>query len=154
MEKNKKDLKKDRDRKRCNAIKELLEVHGINLQLIDEYKKDINEQKEKATCIRSSLSNASPLKGAVIAKDDMLIKALDKVKDLESELKATKEEVQKIKKAIKSIDDSLAKSIIMRVWVYRSDSLRALANEFKISKDTVWRKSDVALLSLYKKLIK
>lgn len=149
-----KDLKKDRDRKRCNATKALLEAHKINLELIDEYKKDINEQKEKASCIRSSLSNSSPFKGAGIAKDDMLIKALDKVKDLESELKATKEEAKKVKQAIKGIDDPLAKSIITRIWINRTDSMRSLATDLGLSHTMIWRKSDIALLSLYKKLIK
>lgn len=154
MNKQVKELKKAKDRQRCNTIKNQLEIYSLNLKLIDEYKKEISEKREELSTLRSGLGNTSEIKGGRVSKDDIIIRSLDYIKDLENELKATKKDTQKIKTAIKNIDDPLAKSIIMRIWVNKSDSMRSLANELNLSHTMIWRKSDSALLSLYKKLIK
>lgn len=154
MNKKVNELKKAKDRQRCNTIKNQLEIYSLNLKLIDEYQKEISEKREELSTLRSGLGNTSEIKGGRVSKDDIIIRSLDYIDDLENELKATKKDTQKIKTAIKNIDDPLAKSIIMRIWVNKSDSMRSLANELNLSHTMVWRKSDIALLSLYKQLIK
>lgn len=154
MNKKVNELKKAKDRQRCNTIKNQLEIYSLNLKLIDEYQKEISEKREELSTLRSGLGNTSEIKGGRVSKDDIIIRSLDYIEDLENELKATKKDTQKIKTAIKNIDDPLAKSIIMRIWVNKSDSMRSLANELNLSHTMVWRKSDTALLSLYKQLIK
>lgn len=154
MNKKVNELKKAKDRQRCNTIKNQLEIYSLNLKLIDEYQKEISEKREELSTLRSGLGNTSEIKGGRVSKDDIIIRSLDYIDNLENELKATKKDTQKIKTAIKNIDDPLAKSIIMRIWVNKSDSMRSLANELNLSHTMVWRKSDIALLSLYKQLIK
>lgn len=154
MNKKVNELKKAKDRQRCNTIKNQLEIYSLNLKLIDEYQKEISEKREELSTLRSGLGNTSEIKGGRVSKDDIIIRSLDYIENLENELKTTKKDTQKIKTAIKNIDDPLAKSIIMRIWVYKSDSMRSLANELNLSHTMVWRKSDTALLSLYKQLIK
>lgn len=154
MNKKVNELKKAKDRQRCNTIKNQLEIYSLNLKLIDEYQKEISEKREELSTLRSGLGNTSEIKGGRVSKDDIIIRSLDYIDNLENELKATKNDTQKIKTAIKNIDDPLAKSIIMRIWVNKSDSMRSLANELNLSHTMVWRKSDIALLSLYKQLIK
>ena len=154
MNKKVNELKKAKDRQRCNTIKNQLEIYSLNLKLIDEYQKEISEKREELSTLRSGLGNTSEIKGGRVSKDDIIIRSLDYIENLENELKATKKDTQKIKTAIKNIDDPLAKSIIMRIWVNKSDSMRSLANELNLSHTMVWRKSDTALLSLYKQLIK
>ena len=149
-----KDLIKLRDRKRCDTVKAILEAYDINLRLIDEYQKEIEEKKENINYLRSSLSNANEVKGSGMAKDDILIRDIDKITDLKNEIKIIKKENQQVKNAINSIDDPIAKSIIMRIWVKNIDSMRSLATALNLSHTMIWRKSDTALLSLYKKLIK
>ncbi len=154
MNKKVNELKKAKDRQKCNTIKNQLEIYSLNLKLIDEYQKEISEKREELSTLRSGLGNTSEIKGGRVSKDDIIIRSLDYIDNLENELKTTKKDTQKIKTAIKNIDDPLAKSIIMRIWVYKSDSMRSLANELNLSHTMVWRKSDIALLSLYKQLIK
>lgn len=154
MNKKVNELKKAKDRQRCNTIKNQLEIYSLNLKLIDEYQKEISEKREELSTLRSGLGNTSEIKGGRVSKDEIIIRSLDYIDDLENELKATKKDTQKIKTAIRNIDDPLAKSIIMRIWVNKSDSMRSLANELNLSHTMVWRKSDTALLSLYKQLIK
>ena len=154
MNKKVNELKKAKDRQRCNTIKNQLEIYSLNLKLIDEYQKEISEKREELSTLRSGLGNTSEIKGGRVSKDDIIIRSLDYIENLENELKATKKDTQKIKTAIKNIDNPLSKSIIMRIWVNKSDSMRSLANELNLSHTMVWRKSDTALLSLYKQLIK
>ena len=154
MNKQVREFKKAEDRQRCNTVKNQLEIYSLNLKLIDEYKKEINEKRDNISSLRSGLGNTSEIKGGRVSKDDVIIKVLDDIKDLENEVKATKKDIQKIKTAIKNIDDPLAEFIIMRIWVNKTDSMRSLANEFNLSHTMIWRKSDSALLSLYKQLIK
>ena len=154
MDKKVNELKKAKDRQRCNTIKNQLEIYSLNLKLIYEYQKEISEKKEELSTLRSGLGNTNEIKGGRVSKDDIIIRSLDYIEDLENELKATKKDTQKIKTAIKNIDNPLSKSIIMRIWVNKSDSMRSLANELNLSHTMVWRKSDTALLSLYKQLIK
>lgn len=149
-----KDLIKLKDRKRCNTVKAILETYDINLKLIDEYQKEIEEKNENINYLRSSLSNANEVKGSGMAKDDILIRDIDKITYLKNEIKIIKKENQQVKNAINSIDDPIAKSIIMRIWVKNIDSMRSLATALNLSHTMIWRKSDTALLSLYKKLIK
>ncbi len=154
MDKKVNELKKAKDRQRCNTIKNQLEIYSLNLKLIYEYQKEISEKTEELSTLRSGLGNTNEIKGGRVSKDDIIIRSLDYIEDLENELKATKKDTQKIKTAIKNIDNPLSKSIIMRIWVNKSDSMRSLANELNLSHTMVWRKSDTALLSLYKQLIK
>lgn len=154
MNKKVHELKKAKDRQRCNTIKNQLEIYSLNIKLIDEYQKEISEKREELSTLRSGLGNTSEIKGGRVSKDDIIIRSLDYIENLENELKTTKKDTKKIKTAIKNIDDPLAKSIIMRIWVNKSDSMRSLANELNLSHTMVWRKSDTALLSLYKQLIK
>lgn len=148
------DLKRDRDRKRCEVIKNELDVYGANLRLIDYYKKAIKDKRDRINGIRSGLGNTDPSKGGGCCQEDTIVKVLDEVKDLELAIRETWEEISPIRQAIKSLTDPKAKAIVMRVWVDRTDSMRELAMEYGMSKDAVWRKSDASLLSLYKKLIK
>lgn len=153
MEKNKKDLIKKRDRARCNTVKAILEAYRISLNLIDEYKKEIKEKQDKISYLRSSLSSLSEVKGSSMAKDDVIIRELDKISELESEIQAIKAETDQAKKAISSIDDPIAKAIVIRIWINKTDSMRSLASYFDLSSTMIWRKSDIVLLRLYKNLL-
>ena len=147
-----KDLKRDRDRKKCRVIKDELEVYGANLRLIDCYKKAIKDKRDRINGIRSGLGNTDPSKGGGYCQEDTIIKVLDEVKDLELAIRETWKELSPIRQAIKSLTDPKAKAIVMRVWVDRTDSMRELAREYGISHTMIWKKSDVALLNLYKVL--
>lgn len=148
------DLIKVRDRKRCNTVKAILETYDVNLRLIDEYKKEIEVKEEKINYLRSSLGKVNEVRGSSMAIDDILIRDIDKITELKNEIKIIKKENQQVKNAINSLDDPIAKSIIMIIWVNKTDSMRSLATNLDLSHTMIWRKSDTALLTLYKKLIK
>ena len=71
------DLKRDRDRKKCRVIKDELEVYGANLRLIDCYKKAIKDKRDRINGIMSGLGNTDPSKGGGCCQEDTIIKVLD-----------------------------------------------------------------------------
>lgn len=154
MAKNLREIRKERDKDRREVVKKILSSYGKSLGLIEVLEDEIIQKRGRIEDIRSGLGNTDPSKGGGSSQEDTIIKVLDEVKDLEEEIASIKAEISPIRKAIRSIEDPKSKAIIMRVWVYRSDSMRGLANEYGISKDKVWRKSDVTLSGLYKKLTK
>ena len=148
------ELKNERDKDKREVVKRILSSYGKSLNHIASLEEEIFKKNDSINGIRSGLGNTDPSKGGGCCQEDTIINVLDEVKDLEEEIADIKAEIESVRKAIRSIDDPRNKAIVMRVWVYRSDSMRALANEYGISKDKVWRRSDVTLNGLYKKLTK
>ena len=153
MAKNLREIRKERDKDRREVVKKILSNYGKSLSLIEVLEDEIIQKRERIDGVRSGLGNTDPIKGGGCSQEDTIIKVLDEVKDLEEEIASIKAEIRPIRKAIRSIKDSKNKAIIMRVWVNNSDSMRSLATQYGVSHTAIWKKSDVALLSLYKALV-
>lgn len=152
MGKNLRDIRKERDKEKREVVKKILYSYGKSLSLIEVLEDEILQKRGKIEGIRSGLGNTDPTKGGGSSQEDTIIKVLDEVKDLEEEIASIKAEIRPIRKAIRSIEDPRNKAIVMRVWVYRSDSMRGLESEYGISRTAIWKRSDVTLLYLYKLL--
>lgn len=152
MAKNLREIRKERDKDRREVVKKILSSYGKSLGLIEVLEDEILQKRGRIEGIRSGLGNTDPSKGGGSSQEDTIIKVLDEVKDLEEEIASIKAEIRPIRKAIRSIEDPKNKAIVMRVWVYRSDSMRGLESEYGISRTAIWKRSDVTLLYLYKVL--
>lgn len=152
MAKNLKEIRKERDKDRREVVKKILSNYGKSLSLIEVLEDEIIQKRERIVGIRSGLGNTYPTKGGGCSQEDTIIKVLDEVKDLEEEIASIKAEIRPVRKAIRSIEDPKNKAIVMRVWVYRSDSMRGLESEYGISRTAIWKRSDATLLYLYKVL--
>ena len=75
------------------------------------------------------------------------------IRVIEQDLERTKKETSSIRKAIKKLDSPQLEAIIYHKWVYGDESIRSLATKYGLSHTAIWKKSDVALLKLYKILI-
>lgn len=152
VSKNLREAKQKRNKSRREIVKDILRHYKDNLDYIDVLNAEISEKRERIDGVKSGLGNTDPSKGGGSSQEDRIIKVLDEVKDLEEEIASIKAEVRPIRKAIRSIEDSKNKAIVMRVWVYRSDSMRGLESEYGISRTAIWKRSDATLLYLYKVL--
>ena len=152
MAKNLREIRKERDKDRREVVKKILSNYGTSLSLIEVLEDEIIRKRESIDGIRSGLGNTNPSKGGGCSQEDTIIKVLDEVKDLEEEIASIKAEIRPIRKAIRSIEDPRNKAIVMRVWVFRSDSMRGLESEYGISRTAIWKRSDATLLYLYKVL--
>lgn len=152
MAKNLREIRKERDKDRREVVKKILSSYGKSLGLIEVLEDEIIQKRGRIEDIRSGLGNTDPSKGGGCSQEDTIIKVLDEVKDLEEEIASIKAEIRPIRKAIRSIEDPRNKAIVMRVWVFRSDSMRGLESEYRISRTAIWKRSDTTLLYLYKVL--
>lgn len=152
MSKNLREERKQRDKGRRETTKAILRNYKENLEYIESLKAEISKKRDRIDGVKSGLGNIDPIKGGGSSQEDTIIKVLDEVKDLEEEIASIKAEIRPVRKAIRSIEDPKNKAIVMRVWVYRSDSMRGLESEYGISRTAIWKRSDTTLLYLYKVL--
>nr|DAK50587.1 MAG TPA: Protein of unknown function (DUF722) [Caudoviricetes sp.] len=150
MGKSVRELKQERNKRRKQLVKDELAIYGANLALIEALEDEIIKKRDCIDGVRSGLGNTDPSKGVGSSQEDKIIKVLDEIKEIEKEIDHTKEEVRSMRKAIKMIDDPQLEAIIYQKWIYGSESIRSLATKYGVSHNAVWKKSDVALLKLYK----
>lgn len=153
MSKNLREERRQRDKSRRETTKAILRNYKENLDYIESLKAEISKKRDRIDGVKSGLGNTDPSKGGGSSQEDTIVKVLDDIQRLEEEMYSIKLETRPVRRAIKSIEDPQHKAIIMGVWVNNTDSMRSLATQYGASKDMIWRKSDVALLNLYKKMI-
>lgn len=153
MSKSIREERRQRDKSRRETTKAILRNYKENLDYIESLKAEISKKRDRIDGVKSGLGNTYPSKGGGSSQEDTIVKVLDDIQRLEEEMYSIKLETRPIRRAIKSIKDPQHKAIIMRVWVDNSDSMRSLATQYGVSHTAIWKKSDVALLSLYKALV-
>lgn len=153
MSKSIREERRQRDKSRRETTKAILRNYKENLDYIESLKAEISKKRDRIDGVKSGLGNTDPSKGGGSSQEDTIVKVLDDIQRLEEEMYSIKLEIRPVRRAIKSIEDPQHKAIIMRVWVANTDSMRSLATQYGVSHTAIWKKSDVALLSLYKALI-
>lgn len=138
-------------RKRRDRVKKILEDFYDDMVMVDRLEKEIEEKRSFLDSIKSGMGGSDPVKGGGSSQEDKICKVLDDIEDIKKDIGEYKEGIGKVKRCIKDLGDPDLMSIVYRVWVYGSDSIESLAEMFGISRQAVWKKSDVALFSLYKK---
>lgn len=154
MEKHIKDLKKIKDKKRIADTKATLREYGECLKKIDELRLEIAIKRESIQGVGSGLANTNPSKGGGSSQESKICKVMDDIHSREKLIKDIKGEFKDLDWAIKSLDDPRMIGIVYHVWIYGNETMRSLGEKYNLSKDKIWRKSDVALLNLYFKMIK
>ena len=151
-------VRKNRKRREnIEIVKVRLSNYGKNLKLIDEIKSEIKEKKDNLNMLRCGWSDTDPISGGGTSQEEKIILILDEIKSLEDEIKDIQYQDEEITNAIIKLGDNILQSIVFRLWVYDKYSdkhytIRGLALKHDLSKDMIWRKSDAALLSIYKSL--
>lgn len=150
MERSVRDIKRDRDRKRRDEVKGVLATFAFNLELANALELEIERKRDRLDSLKSGVGNPNPSKGGGSSQEDLICKVLDDIKVLEDEFSVLVSENLNMHRLIKGLDDPIMVRIVYGVWVERSASMRELASRFNLSHTMIWKKSDVALLRLYK----
>lgn len=153
VSKNLREANQKRNKSRREIVKDILRYYKDNLDYIDVLNAEISEKRESIGGVKSGLGNTDPSKGGGSSQEDTIIKVLDEIRVIEQDLDFTKREVSSVRKAIKKLDNPQLEAIIYHKWVYGDESIRSLATKYGLSHTAIWKKSDVALLKLYKILI-
>lgn len=144
-------------RENIEIIKIRLSNYGKNLKLIDEMKSEVREKRDRLDMLRCGWSDFDPTNGGGTNQEEKITYILDEIKFLEDEIRKILLDCEEISNAIAKLSDNMLQSIVFRLWVYdkysdKHDTIRGIALKYDVSKDMVWRKSDAALLSIYKSL--
>ncbi|MDU6791088.1 MAG: hypothetical protein E6427_00040 [Anaerococcus sp.] len=148
---------RNKNKEKIEIVKVRLKYYRENLKLIDSLKSDIKDIEDSFNSIHSGWSDTDPTNGGSSFQEDILVKSIDDIDFLEKGIESIKKDNEEIRKAIKNLNDNLSETIVYKLWVYdkysdKHDTIRGLARKYDVSKDMVWRKSDAALLSIYKSL--
>lgn len=144
-------------RENIEIVKVRLLNHGKNLKLIEEIKAEIVEKRDRLDMLRCGWSDSDPTNGGGTNQEEKIISILDEIEFLEDEIKKIRLSDEEISNAIAKLGDNMLQSIVFRLWVYdkysdKHDTIRGIALRYDLSKNIIWRKSDAALLSIYKSL--
>lgn len=145
-------INRARDRERCGRVKERLRRHELDLETMAEILDEIEVKRDRLDCLKSGMGNPNPMKGGGSSQEDKIVKILDDLRELEEGLGHLSAETKEVREAIKALPDPQMATIVYSVWIYRSESMRSLGEKYNLSHSAIWKKSDVALLFLHKKL--
>ena len=144
-------------RENIEIVKIRLSNYGKNLKLIDEIKAEIVEKRDRLDMLRCGWSDSDPTNGGGSSQEEKIILILDEIEFLEDSIKEIRLDDEEISNAIAKLSDNMLQSIVFRLWVFdkhsdKHDTIRGLALKYDLSKNMIWRKSDCALLGIYKSL--
>lgn len=142
-------------RENIEIVKIRLSNYGKNLKLIDDIRAEIVEKRDRLDMLRCGWSDSDPTNGGGSSQEEKITYILDEIKFLEDEIKKIRLSDEEISNAIAKLGDNMLQSIVFRLWVYdkyckNHDTIRGLALRYDLSKNMIWRKSDCALLGIYK----
>ena len=143
----------ERDRARIDAIKSRLRNYGKDMRRYDAEKIKIEIARDRLS-LGASWSTTDAVKGGGSSQEDLQVKMIDKIDESSRRMKLIEIENRAIKMAISDLDDD-KKFIVDHMWIAPDGkrlSFRKAAENMNLSKSTVQRLSDDALLYIFKRL--
>jgi len=119
--------------------------------MLDLLKERIAINRDKMD-LKGGWSNSEAVQGGGSSQEDRLNNMLDKIRTDEHTLKVIELENRALRYAIKTLPDDDMRYIINHKAIYEDMSMIEIGTKLNLSKSTVWRKHDAALLDIYKKL--
>ncbi len=141
----------NKNKVRTNIIKARLRNYGEDLAMLDLLRERIAINRDKMD-LQAGWSSSDAVQGGETSQEDRLNKVLDKIREDERTITMINLENRALKYAIDTLSDADMKYIVNHKWVLNDMSMINIGKRLNLSKSTAWRKSDDALLDIYKKL--
>ena len=145
--------RQERDRARIDTIKARLRNYGRDMRRYEAEKIKIEIARDRLS-LGASWSSTDAVKGGGSSQEDLQIKMIDKIDESSRRMKLIEIENRAMKLAIADLDDD--KKFIVEHMRIAPDgdrlSFRKAAESMNLSKSTVQRLSDDALLYIFKRL--
>ena len=143
----------ERDRTRIDTIKSRLIKYGKDMRRYEAEKIKIEIARDRLS-IGASWSSSDVVKGGGSSQEDLQVKMIDKIDESCRRMKLIEIENRAMKLAIAELDED-KKFIVDHMWIAPDGkrlSFREAAEMMNLSKSTVQRMSDDALLYIFKRL--
>lgn len=141
----------NKNKVRASIIKTRLRNYKEDLAMLDLLKERIAINRDKMD-LQAGWSSSEAVQGGGTSQEDRLNNTLDKIRADEHTLKVIELENRALRYAIKTLPDDDMRYIVNHKWIYDDMSMIEIGTKLNLSKSTAWRKSDSALLDIYKKL--
>lgn len=145
--------RQERDRARIDTIKARLRNYGRDMRRYEAEKIKIEIARDRLS-LGASWSTTDAVKGGGSSQEDLQVKMIDKIDESSRRMKLIEIENRAIKMAIAELDED-KKFIVDHMWIAPDNkrlSFRKAAESMNLSKSTVQRLSDDALLYIFKRL--
>lgn len=145
--------KQERDRARIDTIKARLRNYGRDMRRYEAEKIKIEIARDRLS-LGASWSTTDAVKGGGSSQEDLQVKIIDKIDESNRRMKLIEIENRAMKMAIDDLDED-KRFIVERMWIAQDGnrlSFRKAAEMMNLSKSTVQRLSDDAILYIFKKL--
>ena len=145
--------KQERDRTRIDTIKSRLGKYGKDMRRYEDEKIKIEIARDRLS-LGASWSTTDAVKGGGSSQEDLQVKMIDKIDESSRRMKLIEIENRAMKLAIADLDDD-KKFIVDHMWIAPEGerlSFRKAGERMNLSKSTVQRLSDDALLYIFERL--
>lgn len=140
----------NKNKVRASIIKIRLRNYREDLEMLDLLKERIAINRDKMD-LQGGWSSSETVQGGGSSQEDKLNKLIDKIRADELDLQRIELENRALRYAINSLDDDM-RYIVNHKWIRGDLNMIDIGVRLKLSKSTAWRKSDDALLNIYKTL--
>jgi len=143
----------ERNRARIDTIKARLRNYGRDMRRYEAEKVKIEIARDRLS-LGASWSTTDAVKGGGSSQEDLQVNMIDKIDESRRRMNLIEIENRAIKMAISDLDED-KKFIVDHMWIAPKDerlSFRKAAESMNLSKSTVQRLSDDALLYIFKRL--
>jgi hypothetical protein len=141
---------RNKNKTRVNIVKARLKNYREDLAMQDLLKERIAINRDKMD-LQGGWSSSETVQGGGSSQEDKLNKLIDKIRADELDLQRIELENRALRYAINSLDDDM-RYIVNHKWIRGDLNMIDIGVRLKLSKSTAWRKSDDALLNIYKTL--
>ena len=145
--------RQERDRARIDTIKARLRNYGRDMRRYEAEKIKIEIARDRLS-LGASWSSTDAVKGGGTSQEDLQVKMIDKIDESSRRMKLIEIENRAMKLAIADLDED-KKFIVEHMRIAPKEdrlSFRKAAESMNLSKSTVQRLSDDALLYIFKRL--
>lgn len=132
------------------SVKKRLKKYKYDLDYIDMKIDKRNNLRASIDGIKACMSDSEAVQGGGSTQEEKIIKVIDKISDIDREIKEIRLENADIRYALKNLKDDDYRSIVYHIWIFNDMTMEQMGNKLHLSKSAIWKKSDHALKAINK----
>ena len=141
---------KNENKEKIALMKAKLKSYKKCLDLKKDYENKIQNKRSKLDMLRAGWSDTDPVSGGGCSQEDKIISIIDDIDEYKENTRLIEDDYEALERSLRNLPDEKMKELIYRLWIKKDTTVRGLALEEGVDKNVIWRKSDNALLILYK----
>lgn len=135
-------------------IKKILKKYKYDLDYIDMKMDKRDNLRASIDGIKACMSDSEAVQGGGSTQEEKIIKVIDKISEIDKEIKEIRLENADIRYALKNLKDDDYRSIVYHIWIFNDMTMEEMGKKLHLSKSAIWKKSDHALKAINKILEK